>query len=213
VIETSGQAVIRGKGQRRHLRYGPHNIRMAFRRWRRTRPFWGGLWAILGGAICALGPASAIKLLIASGTTVWMGILVGLLISIFGLFLWFAPQQRHLVGVLIAVLSVISLITSDFGGFLIGMLLGITGGAMGFAWVPAQPRVKRRRFLRRHAAVDEPMGALAVTGTAPVAAEIEKTGEEVERAPTADASVADGGEPAAEPAGPGERGRFRRFRR
>jgi hypothetical protein len=188
VIETSGQAVMpQARRERQHWRFGPHNTRMKFRRWRRSRPFWGGLWAILGGAICALGPASAIKLLIAAGTTVWLGVLVGVLISIFGLFLWFSPQQRHLFGVLIAVLSVVSLITSDFGGFLIGMLLGITGGAMGFAWVPTEPKVRKHRLFRRHAAVGAPADAvIPVVGTVPVATGVEKTGEEVERTPVAE---------------------------
>lgn len=170
VIETSGQAVMpQQRAERHHPRFSPHNVRMTFRRWRRTRPFWGGLWAVLGGLIIAAGPASAIKLLIAAGTTVWLGTLVGALVTIFGLFLWYAPQQRQLIGVLIAVLSVVSLITSDFGGFLIGMLLGITGGAMGFAWVPSVPK----------------QTAVEVTGTALVAGEVEKTGTEVERTPAA----------------------------
>ncbi len=187
MIDVTGEAAPpQPRAQRQHWRFGPHNIRMGFRRWRRTRPFWGGLWAILGGLICAMGPASAIKLLVAAGTTVWLGVLVGVLISIFGLFLWFAPQQRHLFGVLIAVLSVLSLITSDFGGFAVGMLLGITGGAMGFAWVPARPKVRRS-------------GVIPVTGVAMAGGAVEKTGEEVERAP--------------EPAAPAGEGRFRRFRR
>jgi len=168
VIETSGRAVMpQGRRPRHHWRFGPHNLRMGFRRWRRTRPFWGGLWAILGGLIIAAGPASAVKLLIAAGTTIWLGVLVGVLISIFGLFLWFAPQQRHLFGVLTAVLSVVSLITSDFGGFAIGMLLGITGGAMGFAWVPAAPKVRKHRFLRRRAGnVPAADGVIPVVGAA-----------------------------------------------
>ena len=205
MIETGGQAVMpQARRQRHYWRFGPHNIRMGFRRWRRTRPFWGGLWAILGGAIIALGPASAIKLLIAAGTTIWLGVLVGVLISIFGLFLWFAPQQRHLFGVLTAVLSVVSLITSDFGGFFVGMLLGIVGGAMGFAWVPTEPKVRRRRLFRRHAAAPAPdETVIPVTGTI-VTAEVEKTG-------TAAEPVA-GGEAAAEPVAAQQRGRFRRNR-
>ena len=62
-----------------------------------------------------------------------------LLIAIFGLFFWFAPAQRQIVGVLIVVLSVASLVTSDLGGFVLGMLFGIVGGAMGFAWTPVRP--------------------------------------------------------------------------
>ena len=130
----------------RHFRW--HNIRLAFRRWRRSRPFWGGFWTILGGLIIAYIPTMAIKLLIASGTTVLVAILTGVLIAIFGLFLWFAPHLRQIVGVLIAVLAVASLITSNLGGFLIGMLLATVGGALGFAWVPTDPRLKKWRIRR-----------------------------------------------------------------
>ena len=110
-----------------------------FRHWRRTRPFWGGLYAILGGLLMLAGPLTAIKVILVAGQVVWMGITVGAAVSVFGLFLWFAPSQRQVAGVLIVILSLVSFITSDFGGFLLGMLLGLTGGAMGFAWVPRRP--------------------------------------------------------------------------
>ena len=112
----------------------------AFRRWRRTRPFWGGLWCILGGIIIAYGPTTAVRVILVAGTTVWLGILMGVLVILMGLFLWFAPQLRQLVGVLAVVFSMISLITSDYGGFVIGLLLGTMGGALGFAWTPIRAK-------------------------------------------------------------------------
>lgn len=112
------------------------SLRQRFRHWRRTRPFWGGLWSIIGGLVILIGPLTAIKVILVAGQVVWMGITVGALVSIFGLFLWFSPSQRQVAGVLIVVLSLISFITSDFGGFLLGMILGLAGGSMGFAWVP-----------------------------------------------------------------------------
>ncbi|HYA00407.1 MAG TPA: DUF6114 domain-containing protein [Candidatus Binatia bacterium] len=133
---------------RRYRRFGLHNLRLGFRRWRRSRAFWGGFWSILGGAIILYMPTMAIKLLFASGTNVLVGILTGLLIVIFGLFLWFAPWLRHIVGVVIVLLALASLITADLGGFLLGMLLAMTGGALGFAWVPTEPRLKRWRIRR-----------------------------------------------------------------
>src|SRR5262249_48602704 len=36
-------------------------LRAAFRGWRRTRPFWGGVWCILGGLIIAHGATYAVK--------------------------------------------------------------------------------------------------------------------------------------------------------
>jgi len=133
---------------RLYRRFGLHNLRLGVRRWRRSRPFWGGFFAILGGVLIGLGPASAFKLILAAGTTVWMGVGVGLLIVIFGLFLWFAPYLRQITGVLIVILAVVSLITSDLGGFLFGMLFAMIGGSLGFAWVPTEPRLKRWRTRR-----------------------------------------------------------------
>ena len=90
----------------------------------------------------------AIKLIIASGTTVIVAIAVGLLIMIFGLFLWFAAYLRQIVGVLIVLLAVVSLITSNLGGFFIGMILAMVGGSLGFSWVPTEPRIKKWRARR-----------------------------------------------------------------
>jgi hypothetical protein len=112
--------------------------RTTFRDWRRTRPFWAGVLCLLGGALMAYGPLSVFRYVLVAGTVIWAGVLIGLLVCAMGLFFWLAPQFRQLVGILAAVFSVVSLITSNFGGFIIGMLLGSFGGAMGFAWTPLQ---------------------------------------------------------------------------
>lgn len=52
-----------------------------------------------------------------------------------------------MLGFLIITLSLASFITSNLGGFLLGMLLAMFGGAMAMAWTP------------RPAAVDVPLGA------------------------------------------------------
>ena len=149
MIEVTAQETpLVGRRQKQYRRFGLHNLRLNFRRWRRSRPFWGGFFAILGGAIIAYLPTMAIKLIIASGTTVIVAIAVGLLIVIFGLFLWFAAYLRQIVGVLIVLLAVISLITSNFGGFFIGMILAMVGGSLGFSWVPTEPRIKKWRTRR-----------------------------------------------------------------
>jgi len=116
--------------------------RVAFRAWRKARPFWGGLWCVLAGAAMAYGPTTAIKVILISGTVVWAGILVGVLVAIMGLFLWFTPQLRQVVGIVAVVLSIVSLLTSDYGGFGIGLILGTVGGAMGFAWTPVRAEAK-----------------------------------------------------------------------
>ena len=110
--------------------------RLGFRQWRRTRPFWAGIWCILGGVIMMYGPLTAIKLLLVSGTVVWAGILIGALVVTMGLFMWFSPQFHQVLGILAALFSIVSLITSNLGGFLIGLLFGVIGGSMAFAWTP-----------------------------------------------------------------------------
>ena len=206
-MDTTVEALAPQVRRRTHRRYGPHRIRMSFRRWRRSRPFWGGLWAFLGGVIITAGPASAYKAVALAGAVVWEGILVGALVTIFALFLWFQPAMRHFFSVLVVTLALVSFITSDVGGFLIGMLLAITGGSMGFAWVPVDPaRVKphiwrrqarrdwksrmRAERLARRLRDDEEFAAIAVSGVPvePVtpAVHIETVGAQVERLPTAE---------------------------
>ena len=55
-----------------------------------------------------------------------------------GLLAWFTPAQRIFYGVLAALVSVYSLIGVNFGGFFIGMLLGIVGGSLIAAWTPVR---------------------------------------------------------------------------
>lgn len=107
-----------------------------FRAWRRSRPFWGGLFCILGGGIIVYGPATVYRFLLVSGGVVWAGLLTGAIVILMGLVLWFAPSQRTLAGLLAVVLSVASLVSANLGGYFIGMFLGIIGGALGFAWAP-----------------------------------------------------------------------------
>lgn len=131
----------------RGLRHLLGTARAGFRTWRRTRPFWAGVWTVLGGAIIAYVPGTAIQFVF-STTSIAIGVTVGVVIGVCGLCLWFQPQLRFLLGVVILVLSLVSFVTSDFGGFFVGMLLSIIGGALATAWVPA-PVVKRGRHRRR----------------------------------------------------------------
>lgn len=150
-MSSTAQILTPPLRRRKYARYGPHRVRMGFRRWRRSRPFWAGLLVLLGGAIITLGPASAYKVILSAGDVVWEGILVGALITIFGLFIWFQPAARHFFGVLAVVLSLVSFITSDIGGFVIGMTLAMTGGSMAFAWIPVDPASIKPHIWNRRA--------------------------------------------------------------
>jgi hypothetical protein len=60
---------------------------------------------------------------------------VGAAIAILGGLMWATPSQNKLYGLLVVLLGVVSFVTSNLGGFLLGGLLAIIGGALGFAWV------------------------------------------------------------------------------
>ena len=50
--------------------------------------------------------------------------------------LWVNPAQRLFYSLVAAVLVLASWLTSNLGGFLLGLLLGIVGAALAFGWVP-----------------------------------------------------------------------------
>lgn len=128
-------------------RFGPRALRNKFRRWRKTRPFWAGIWAMLGAVLITYGPATAFRMVLVAGDVVWLGMLVGVLIGIFAVFLWFMPGLHYLWSVLIVIGALVSLITSDLGGFLIGMVFATIGGSLGMAWTD-DPRFVARRHRR-----------------------------------------------------------------
>ncbi|ATZ23106.1 DUF6114 domain-containing protein [Streptomyces lavendulae] len=112
-----------------------------WRRWRRARPFWGGLFAVLAGAwICVL-PLAPLKIMLQQGVAGIPSVLMGIIMIVLGLTAWFSPRQRSLAGVLTTLIATAALVLSNLGGFLIGTLLGILGGGLMFAWQPyAAPR-------------------------------------------------------------------------
>lgn len=110
------------------------------RAWHRTRPFWAGVLLVLGGAEITASPLSPLPVVVSLGLGGVAAVGIGAALIAAGLFLWFLPHTHHYVGVHAVILSVVSFAATNLGGFLIGMLLGIAGGAMGFAWTPGRPR-------------------------------------------------------------------------
>lgn len=120
------------------------SARRWFRAFRRTRPFWGGLWLMLGGYWVLHYNAAPIGVIVATGMGGLSGWLIGGGMFVCGLIPWFAPSQRYTVGFMGTVLSVVSLVASNLGGFFLGMAFGILGGTMLLAWGPKRPRARRR---------------------------------------------------------------------
>ncbi|WP_327043949.1 DUF6114 domain-containing protein [Microbispora sp. NBC_01189] len=103
--------------------------------WRRSRPFWGGLLVLLAGLELLSIPfaTKALPLVIRSGT-VGATYLIALVLVILGLMIWLQPGQRAFLGVVAVLVSIASFVYANLGGFLVGMLLGLVGGALAVAW-------------------------------------------------------------------------------
>ncbi|MEV7522998.1 DUF6114 domain-containing protein [Streptomyces sp. NPDC091371] len=110
--------------------------RRRLRAWRRTRPFWGGLLVLLGGTELLLVPLSPLTVLVSLGLGGIAAIGIGVALILAGLFLWYLPGARAYVSLHALLLSVLSFVATNLGGFLVGMLLGIAGSALAFGWTP-----------------------------------------------------------------------------
>ena len=76
------------------------------------------------------------------GTLTLLGFAVPILIMLCALMLWIAPHPRLFYASLILLLSLTSWILSNLGGFILGMVLGILGGALALTWT-SEPRSRR----------------------------------------------------------------------
>lgn len=97
---------------------------------------------ILGGLELLALPLSgvlikgAIKFVIYIGIGGVFGVLIGALLITAGLVVWFNPTHRVFYGVAGIILGLLSFPASNLGGFILGMLLAIFGGAAAIAWTP-----------------------------------------------------------------------------
>lgn len=116
----------------------PGRFRLArggFRHWRRTRPFWGGLLTGLAGLeIFGTTQMSLAGLSFQTGPTGFLSWLIPAILVTCGLLMWFKPQHRALYAVVAAVTALFSLIGVNLGGFFFGLILGLVGSALGYAW-------------------------------------------------------------------------------
>jgi hypothetical protein len=88
-----------------------------------------------------------IKLVLYVGIGGVFGILIGALLIACGLALWFSPAHKSFYGIAGVLLAILSFIGTNLGGFFIGMLLGIIGGSLAFAWTPAPAEPARAEEL------------------------------------------------------------------
>lgn len=114
-----------------------------FYAWRGRRPFWAGLFTLIGGFPIAYFPYADLRLgnlSLAMATTGGAGaLIIGVLLITLGLVLWFQQATRVFAGVAAILLALVSLPVSNLGGFGLGFIPAMIGGALALAWAPAQP--------------------------------------------------------------------------
>jgi hypothetical protein len=117
--------------------------RLQFRAWRGNRPFWAGLFVLLGGFPIMYFPYAHLQLghlSLAMSTTAGAGsLIIGVLLVVLGVSLWFQKHIRTFAGVAAILLALVSLPVSNFGGFVVGFLFALLGGAMAVSWAPGVP--------------------------------------------------------------------------
>ncbi|WP_030545691.1 DUF6114 domain-containing protein [Streptomyces albus] len=123
-----------------------HYWRLRFRVWRGNRPFWAGLLTLLGGLPIAYFPYANLtvgQLTIRMATTAGAGSLViGVLLVVLGLTMWYQSVAKTFAGVAAIMLALVSLVVSNFGGFLLGFLPALIGGGLAIAWAPGKKPVE-----------------------------------------------------------------------
>ncbi|MFD7967568.1 DUF6114 domain-containing protein [Streptomyces clavifer] len=118
-------------------------FRRGFRTWRGNRPFWAGLFTMVGGVPIAYFPYANMHLgnmTLAMSTTAGAGsLIIGVLLITLGLTMWFQPIVRVFAGVAAILLALISIPVANIGGFLIGFVFALLGGALSVSWAPGAP--------------------------------------------------------------------------
>ena len=121
--------------------------RRAFRGWRGQRPFWGSLLLALAGLMILIPPYASFRvgdMAIAIGTIGGVSsVLIGGLLVTIGVALWLRPEFRVIGGIAGGLLALVSFVTTNLGGLVIGMLAGLVGAALLLSWTD-QPPAERR---------------------------------------------------------------------
>ncbi|MGW1464966.1 DUF6114 domain-containing protein [Streptomyces sp. NPDC002308] len=117
--------------------------RRGFRTWRGNRPFWAGLFTMAGGVPIAYFPYANMHLgnvTLAMSTTAGAGsLIIGVLLITLGLTMWFHHIVRVFAGVAAILLALISIPVANIGGFIMGFVLALLGGALSVSWAPGRP--------------------------------------------------------------------------
>lgn len=91
---------------------------------------------ILGAAEILLSMSAPINVIVHMGLMGLSGYIIPLVLLCTGLLLLFDPRQRTFYSIVAIVLALATWITSNLGGFIIGMLCAVIGGSLAFSWAP-----------------------------------------------------------------------------
>ncbi|MEW2403235.1 DUF6114 domain-containing protein [Streptomyces sp. NPDC046862] len=143
-------------------------FRRRFQAWRGTRPFWAGLFVLLSGFPIMYFPYANLQighLTLAMATTGGAGsLIIGVLLVVLGFSLWFQRHVRTFAGVAAILLALVSIPVSNLGGFVIGFLLALIGGAMAVSWAPAKEEQPVVAAQQNTAGAPQPAAAGATNG-------------------------------------------------
>lgn len=132
----------------------PPGQKRSFRQWRRARPFWGGVLTLLAGAEIFGLTAGPFTLSVLKATATLSSILIPLVLLILVIATWRQVELRSITGPVIIVLALATLVVANLGGFVIGMLLGVIGGSLIFAWTPLEDEAEPGTVADEQAADD-----------------------------------------------------------
>lgn len=138
--------------------------RVVFRDWRRTRPFWAGLFTLIAALLLLYPPYASLKfgdIEVSLRTTAGItALVIGMVLIACALAFWLRPELRLPAGIVTLVLSVVAVVTVNLGSLLIGTTMGLIGAALAIAWSPNQRSGK-------HDSAGSAGGAGESSGTAP----------------------------------------------
>jgi len=121
--------------------------RARFRRWRRERAFWAGVFSLASGLLILFPPFASLKLgeaVITLNTLSGVSALVvGAVLVMCAASFWARPQYRLPAGIVALLVSLVAIVTANLGSLLIGTLCGVIGAALGIAWSPEGKRSRR----------------------------------------------------------------------
>lgn len=131
-------------------RFGGHGALRAglraFRRWRRGRPFWAGMFTLLAALVLLYPPYASLRFgdVVVSLRTVGglSALVIGVVLIACAASLWIRPEFRLVAGGVTLLLSVVSVVTANLGSLLLGTTLGVVGAALAVAWSPRHERAE-----------------------------------------------------------------------